>query len=123
MLRLKSSGSVTTISVDRTEALAALRAAAVRIRDEHPEVVSVRLFGSLARGDHTGTSDADILIVLQQGLAGDPLAWIQTFYGYFSLPVPVDILVSDEAQAARRLGSGDPQFGRLWNESLNLLAQ
>ena len=120
MLQLKSSDSVTTIYLDRTEVLAALRDAAARIRKEHPEVSSVRLFGSVARGDHVGTSDADILIVVRAGEPGDPLAWIRAFYGYFRLAVPVDILVYSEDQIARRMQSADPQFARLWKESLEL---
>ena len=63
MLRERSSGSVKIISLDRDELLARLATIATRIRARHPEVREVRLFGSLARGDQTGTSDADLLIV------------------------------------------------------------
>jgi predicted nucleotidyltransferase len=100
-----------------------LRAAAAKIGKEHPEVASVRLYGSMARGDHVGTSDADILIVLRAGALGDPLARIREFCADFRLPVPVDLLVYSEAQVARRIQSSDPQFDRLWKESLDLLSE
>lgn len=121
MLRLTSYDSVTTISLEKNEVLAALRDIAAKISRERMDVVSIRLFGSLARGDHVGTSDADILIVLQGNRIDDPLDRIRSFYSYFRLPVPVDILVYSEAQIEERLQSGDPQFARLWKESVDLL--
>ena len=121
MLQLKSSGSVKTISLDRTEAIRVLKSVCARIRAEHPEVSSIRLFGSIATGEQVGTSDADILIILRGEEPGDPLEWIRSFYGYFRLPVPVDVLVYNEAQIAKRLQSGDIQFERLLNQSIELL--
>jgi predicted nucleotidyltransferase len=100
--------------------LRALAAIAATIRSEHPEVDSVRLFGSIARGDHSGLSDADILIVLRGEAPPDPLESSRTFYRYFSLPLPVDVLVCSETQARHRLDSGDPHFTRMWRESLEL---
>ena len=120
MLQLRSSDSVKTIYLERDEVLSALSAVAAKIREERPEVVSVRLFGSIARGDQVGTSDADVLIVLRAGTQGNPVDWIRTYYGYFRLPVPVDLLVYNEDQVAGRLNAGDLQFTRLWTESLDL---
>jgi predicted nucleotidyltransferase len=120
MLKQISSDSVRTISLERDKVLSALSAVAAKIREERPEVVSVRLFGSIARGDQVGTSDADVLIVLRAGTQGDPVDWIRTYYGYFRLPVPVDLLVYGEDQVAGRLNAGDLQFTRLWTESLDL---
>jgi uncharacterized protein len=98
MLRERSSDSVRKISLDRTELLRALAAIAAAIRADHPEVASVRLFGSVARGDHTGTSDLDIVVVLRGDPHFDPLELARSFYRYFTLPVPVDILVCSEAR-------------------------
>lgn len=123
MLRLRSSDSVRTISLERDEILEALSAIANRICQERPEVVSIRLFGSLARGDQVGTSDADVLIILRSGTEGDPVGWIRSYYGYFRLSVPVDILVYAEDQVAERLKEKDPQFTRLWTESISLLSK
>lgn len=121
MLRLKSSDSVRTISLDRNELLKALGAIAARIHRERPEVVSVRIFGSIARGDQSGTSDADILIIVRSGTEGDPLLRMRSFYGYFRLPVPIDLLVYSEDQISRLLKEKDPHFTRLWTESRPLL--
>ncbi len=78
---------------------------------------SIRIFGSIARGDQVGTSDADILIVVRSGTEGDPLRRIRSFYGYFRLPVPIDLLVYSEDQVSRLLDEKDPHFTRLWTES------
>ena len=121
MLQLKSSGSVKTISLNRTEVIKALEIIASRIHDEHPEVKSIRLFGSIATGDHVGTSDADILIILNREAACDFLESIRLFYGYFKLPIPVDVLVYNEDQIAKRLQSGDTEFERILGKSLELL--
>ena len=56
-----SSSTVRIISLDREALLAQLRAIAAQIRREC-DVEDVRVFGSLARGDATGTSDVDVLI-------------------------------------------------------------
>ena len=82
---MRSSRTVKIISLNRTRLLAELRQIAGRISAEHPEVAEVRLFGSLARGDYTGTSDVDVLILLQHTAETDPLRRILTFLPYFDL--------------------------------------
>ncbi len=120
MLQIRSSGSVRTISLDRSEVLRALGVIAATIRGAHPEVASIRLFGSMARGDQVGTSDVDVLIVLRDNDPLDPLEGSRAFYRYFNIPVPVDLLVCNEVHAATRVASGDPHFTRIWQESLEL---
>jgi predicted nucleotidyltransferase len=120
MLQLKSFGSVKTIFIDRDKVISALRAIAARVCKLHPEVSSIRIFGSVARGDQVGTSDVDVLIVLSGGEQGDPLEWVRVFYPYFDLPIPVDLLVYNENQVSRRLDSKDPRFEQMWRESLPL---
>lgn len=117
MLRTKSSASVKIISIDRDELLARLGSIATRLCAEHPEVSSVRVFGSLARGDQVGTSDVDVLIVLYGGTQEDPWEQIRKFQPYFDLPIGVDLLVFSEGQIARRLQAGDPFIARIWRES------
>ncbi|MEE8584170.1 MAG: nucleotidyltransferase domain-containing protein [Acidobacteriota bacterium] len=119
MLRERSSGSVKIISIDRDELLARLSSIARRIRVRHPEVREVRLFGSLARGDQTGTSDADLLIVLEPGSEpADPLELTRKYLRYFDLPIGVDLLIVSQEEIIRRRQAGDRFFGRLLNESL-----
>ena len=120
VLRTKSSASVKIISIDRDELLARLRAIAARLCAEHPEVRSVRVFGSLARGDQVGTSDVDVFIVLRGSEQPDPWAQIRKFQPYFDLPIGVDLLVFSEEQIARRLEAGDAFIAHIWQESMPL---
>jgi predicted nucleotidyltransferase len=120
MLQHRSFDSVEIISIDRAEALDALRRAARRIRAQHPEVVDVRVFGSLARGDQVGTSDVDVLIVLDDDESGDPIEQIRRFYPYFDLPVGVDLLVMTRGRWTRRQQAGDAFAERIGRESVSL---
>jgi predicted nucleotidyltransferase len=106
--------------LDRGELLARLRAIAHRICANHQEVIQVRVFGSVARGDQTGTSDTDILIVLHGCEPGDPLEQIRLFYPYFDLPIGTDLLVLTESQIADRLQADDVFMTQIWNESQSL---
>ena len=117
MLHETSSGSVKIISIDREQALAQLKTIAARIRADHPAVVSVRLFGSVARGDQAGAGDIDVLIVLRRDTPIDPLAEIRRFYPYFDLPIGVDVLVYSETQIRAGLKQSDPFISRVWAES------
>ena len=120
MLREISYGSVKIISLDRDELLARLRDIARQIRADHPQVKTVRLFGSTARGDQVGTSDADVLIVLAAEESRGLLERIRAFYPYFDLPIAVDLLVYTEIEIAQRLRAGDPFMNKVWQESVAL---
>lgn len=120
MLRQRSSGSVKIISIDRHELLSRLREIVKQLYADHPEVVEVRVFGSIARGDQVGTSDVDVLIVVDSSDLGDPLERTRSFYSYFDLPVGVDVLVYTRDQLSRRLQAGDAFVERIWQESLAL---
>ena len=121
MLRQTSSGSVTIISLDRDELWGRLRAIARRIQRDHSNVLDVRLFGSIARGDYVGTSDVDILVVLTDAPDRDePSARIERsrlFFPYFDLPIGVDLLVYTEAEIER----GTPFLSQIYAESVSLL--
>jgi len=120
MLRQRSSGSVKIIFIDRDELLSRLREIARRLYVERPDVIDVRVFGSIARGDQVGTSDVDVLILLRDSELEDPVERIRSFYPYFDLPVGVDVLVYTQDQLSRRLEVGDPFVARMWRESLAL---
>ena len=120
MLPLPSSSSVRVISLNRDDLLARLRKIAARLRTEHPEVIEVRLFGSLARGDQTGTSDVDVLIVLDQSGEQDPHRRILTFLPYFDLTRGTDILVYTRTELTQRLSDQDRFIRRIWEESIPL---
>ena len=120
MLQEKSFGSVKIISLNRDALLAILRGISREICDSHPEVVSVHLFGSLARGDQVGTSDVDVLILVREVGEANPVDLILRYYPYFRLPVGVDLLVLEARSFQERLRSGDAFIARVWGECLAL---
>jgi len=116
VLQQRSYGSVRIISINRDDVLARLRAIARQICAQHPQVKSVRVFGSIARGDQVGTSDVDVMIVLRGSGEGE-FEHVCSFYPYFDLPIGVDLLVLTEGQIARRLQAEDAFMARVWKES------
>ena len=120
MRHVQSYGSVKIISLDREALLVGLRACAQRLRAAHSEVSEVRIFGSIARGDQTGMSDADVLIVLDQPTACDWLASIRRYVPYFDLPVGVDLIVLSRTEIAARLAADDTFLRRAYQESLSI---
>jgi len=87
---------------------------------ERPEVSEIRVFGSIARGDYTGTSDVDVLVILRDTPEKDNLALIRKFYSYFDLPVGVDLIVLTEDQIKTRLEDKDPFVTQILEESYPL---
>ncbi len=77
----------------------------------------MRVFGSIARGDHVGTSDVDVLIIIQDGAPEHPVDRIRRFYPYFDLPVGVDLLVLTQEELNRRLETADAFAERVWRQS------
>ncbi|MBC7253360.1 MAG: nucleotidyltransferase domain-containing protein [Actinobacteria bacterium] len=85
-----------SIWLDRDSAIGELRSAA-RLKDSCPEVKEVRLVGSLARGDHTGTSDADVLVVLRESRL-NPVERLRRYIPFFDSGLGVDILPFTEEE-------------------------
>lgn len=115
-----SSGSVKTISLDRGEVISRLENMALRLIAEKPEVAEVRLFGSLARGDQTGTSDADVLVVLHSASSQDPHRRALAYLPYFDMERGVDLLVLTRAELDQRLVDQDRLILRILDESQSL---
>lgn len=85
--------------LDRDLVLRRLRAYACEELARRPEVQRVVLIGSLARGDWSARSDADIVIVVTD--AAEPGAFRGSAYlPSGSVGAPVDILVYTEAEVA-----------------------
>ena len=61
----RSSTSVKVFWLDRPRLTERLNRVARALGDRHPEIESIYLFGSLARGDAVPGSDADLLIVVR----------------------------------------------------------
>jgi predicted nucleotidyltransferase len=119
MRQVRSFGSVKIISLNWNEVIARLREIATRIR-EQGRVDQVRLFRSLARGDETGASNADALIVLRESSESDPLRRILAFLPYFDLDLGVDLLVYTRVELDRELTAGNRFVQRIWRESIPL---
>jgi len=115
-----SFNSVKIISLDRERLLGQLRAIAARIRREQNAVEDIRVFGSLARGDATGTSDADVLLVLRDTTETDPHRRILRFMRYFDLDRGIDLLVYTRAELERELSADNRFLQRAWRESIPL---
>ncbi len=122
MLRQTLSGSVKIISLERDKLLSRLRAIAGQVCAERSEVADVRVFGSISRGDHVGTSDVDVLILLYDSERRNQIEQVCSFYPYFDLPIGVDLLVYTKERLARCLRVGDAFVERMWQESQSLVA-
>ena len=111
-VHVRSSGSVKIISLDSESVRARLVEAARKLRVQDNKVVSVWLFGSLARRDFLPGSDADVLIVLKEcGLSFRDR--IDRFISAFSdIGIPVDVLPVTEFEFQDR--AGEP----FWREVL-----
>jgi predicted nucleotidyltransferase len=67
-----------------------------------PELTEIRLFGSLAKGEHAGLSDVDILVVAE-GEQKDPLEMVRPYFSFFSdrMDVAVDLIVTTRADMGK----------------------
>ncbi len=83
MRQLRSSGSVKAISLNRDELLQRLYQIAEEALIAFPEIMEIRLFGSLARGEETGLSDVDIFILTNSG-EKNPLERLRPYFDFFS---------------------------------------
>ena len=101
MRQIRSFGSVRAISLDRTEVLRRLREITDEALAAFPEVLEIRLIGSLAIGEQTGTSDVDLFILLKR-LPEHPIEGLRPYFFFFSkrLDLALDILVAGPKPSA-----------------------
>lgn len=106
MRRIRSSGSVRAISLDRGEVLQRLREVATEALETFPELREVWLIGSLATGLHTGTSDVDLLLRVT-GISGNPLEAMKPYFLFFSrrLNMGMDMLLFGPELPSRLAGA------------------
>ena len=88
-----SSAEVRFLNLD--EVVSDLRRAAREARSSLPEILRVLLFGSLAQGNWTADSDADLVVVVRKEFP-DLLA--RSRYQIHSPSIPTDTLVYSEAE-------------------------
>jgi len=97
-----------------------LKGIAAKLRRERPEVVEVRLFGSLGRGDQHGASDVDVLVLLRESTEPDLHRRILTYLPFFDLGRDVDVLVYSHTELQERMAVGDRFLSRVYGESILL---
>ncbi len=96
----RSYGSVRVFWLDRVGLVEALEGKAREAIERFPEVLQVILFGSLARGDATPRSDADLIFVVRE--AGPFLQRSGKYLPLFEdLDFPIDLLVYTEDELER----------------------
>lgn len=84
--------------LNRNTVIEKLRKTAVRTAARDKNIKKIILFGSLASDTHTGTSDADLLIVLRKS-SDRMLDRIPGLMMHFmNAPVPVDIIAYTESE-------------------------
>lgn len=112
MLRTESFGSVVVTSVDRDAVFARAAELGTSLRAEHPEVDSVSVFGSYAKGNYLPESDLDLLIVVSTtDLA--PLFRADPYRFHFAdMPMDVNFLVVTRAEV-ERMGLSEGEGGVL----------
>lgn len=106
-MQKRSSGSVTVWFLDGPKVVEELRRIAQELIASDSRVEEVILFGSLAKGNYTPRSDADLCIILQGPDDHRPMDRVADFQAYFTrTPVPVDLLVytREEVEQMRREG-------------------
>lgn len=103
-----SSDSARVTFLDAPATVARLRAAAAQARVRDANIAVVILFGSLATGGATPSSDADLLVVLRH----DPRRVIDRVPHYTrpfeGLGLALQVLPWTEAELATRVTEGDP---------------
>ncbi len=98
---------VRVFRLDQEGVLARLRTAAEAMLARRPEVIEVRLFGSLARGQARPGSDADLLVTVEHATEPFPDRSPSLAYHLSAVGVGCDLLVYTEAELARMRGEGN----------------
>jgi len=96
MRQIESFGAVKAISLNRDEVIQRLKEVSAALVT-FPHLQEVRLIGSLATGSHTGTSDVDLLLQVNERIE-NPLEAIKPYFFFFSrhLDIGIDLLLYDK---------------------------
>ena len=119
VIQQRSSPSVSVFWLKLDEIREALKAAATRLMEQHPEIEEVWLFGSLACGDAVPGSDADLLVVLSDStypFLERSVRYQPDFYG-----VGVDVLAYTRAELMQMQGDGNDFLRRARAEGICLV--
>jgi len=112
--------NVRVFRLDRERTLEQLRERAQRLLNERPDVLEVRLFGSLARGTATPGSDADLFIVVGDGAPPflDRIAGLARHFE--GVGIGCDVIAYTESERDALLKSGDRFARTVFGEGLVL---
>jgi predicted nucleotidyltransferase len=112
--------NVRVFRLDAAGVLARLRTRAREVLDRRPDVIEVRLFGSLARGEGRPGSDADLFIVLRDG-APPFLERLADLAGEFrGIGVGCDLIAVTESESRALRDRGDAFARAVFGEGLSL---
>jgi len=95
MRQTASSGSAKAIWLNKKLLLEKLKKTAEEARKIFPEIIEIRLIGSLARDEETGLSDVDLFIIANTAET-NPLERIKPYFYFFSdrLKIALDVVVT-----------------------------
>jgi hypothetical protein len=112
--------NVRVFRLDQAGVVQRLRTRATELLTARPDVITVRLFGSLARGQGHPGSDADLFIVLRDGAAPflDRIPPLARHFG--GIGIGCDVIAYTETEAAT-LRSGGAAFAHaVYDEGISL---
>ncbi len=106
-MQKRSLDSIEVWFLDGPKVIEELKKRAENLVAKDSRVDSVILFGSLAKGNYTARSDADLCIVLKQDDRERPMDRIPEFLHIFvGAGVPVDVLVYTRAEIDQMRSEG-----------------
>lgn len=117
-MQTPSSASVKIFWLDSRKTIEELTAAVRQMNAERPEIEEVWLFGSLARGEATPGSDADLLVILSSS-AEHFLDRIPR-YLLTGLSLGVDVFPYTRAEFERTLAQGNLFLKQIIREAVRL---
>lgn len=112
--------NVRVFRLDREGVLARLRERARAVLERRPDVLEVRLFGSMARGDPRPGSDADLFVVLRDGAPPflERVAALSREFG--GVGIGCDLIAYTESEARALARRGDAFARTVFEEGLIL---
>ena len=114
---------VRVFRLDSDGTLARLRQRAGALLEARADVLEVRLFGSLARGEARPGSDADVLIVLRASSVSFLDRGAELTRHFTGIGVGCDILVYTQAELARLQAQGGGLVRAVFREGLVLASR
>jgi len=117
-MRSEYFGSVKVTYFDKEAVWQALRELAPRLAADHPEILRIAVFGSLARDEAAPGSDVDLLIVLRQSDLRFPDRFDR--YRPERFPVGVEVFAYTQEEMERMLSEGNFFLKRALEEAVTL---